>query len=292
MSLFPIVLVLCSAVTHAGWNLLARRQRSEAAFFLRMNICIVGIGLIPAVAGAVMTDALPMRAWLYLVGSGVCCGVYTFALARSYELSDFTIVYPVARALPVLLIGFGDVLLGREISAVGWGGLLMVAAGAIFVPLHSFREFSLKRYLTPAMLWMVMAASGTVGYSLFDKAASEVVRSGPGAAAIYGYMFFLSSGVFYVLLLFVFARGAFKEDSIGWKGPLLGGGLNFCGYWLVLWAFQLSRQASYVVAFRQVSILIGVVLAFMIYKERGLVVRLVGAGLITCGLVLIGVLGC
>jgi uncharacterized membrane protein len=56
---------------------------------------------------------------------------------------------------------------------------------------------------------------------------------------------------------------------------------------LILWAYQLSPYASYIVAFRQFSIVIGAIMAFIIYKEQGVAVRLTGALFITAGLVLI-----
>jgi uncharacterized membrane protein len=58
-----------------------------------------------------------------------------------------------------------------------------------------------------------------------------------------------------------------------------------------LWAYQLGRHASYVVAFRQFSIVIGVVIAFVIYKERGVAVRILATVLITAGLILVGLFG-
>jgi uncharacterized membrane protein len=60
---------------------------------------------------------------------------------------------------------------------------------------------------------------------------------------------------------------------------------------LVLWAYQLSTQTGYVVAFRQFSIVIGVVLAFAIYREPGVFVRTVAMLLIVAGLVTIGLWG-
>ena len=66
---------------------------------------------------------------------------------------------------------------------------------------------------------------------------------------------------------------------------------NFGAYWLVLWAYQLAQRAGYVVAFRQFSIVIGVALAFAVFREKGFAVRLTGALLITVGLVLIALRG-
>ena len=86
-------------------------------------------------------------------------------------------------------------------------------------------------------------------------------------------------------------RGGAGARSIGWRLPLWAGCLNFGAYWLVLWAYKLSERASYIVAFRQFSIVIGVILAFIIYKEQGRAVRLTATLLIAAGLVVIGLWG-
>ena len=95
----------------------------------------------------------------------------------------------------------------------------------------------------------------------------------------------------YVILLKIFNIEERGLDSPGWKLPALAASMNFACYWLVLWAYQLSQHASYVVAFRQFSIVIGVILAFAIYKEQGLIPRLTGTLVLTFGLVLIGLWG-
>ena len=138
---------------------------------------------------------------------------------------------------------------------------------------------------------MVLTALGTVGYTLLDKIASESIQQGPATAARYGYMFFLVSCGVYTAFLRIFRTGKQSSNPVGLGIPTLAACLNFGAYWLVLWAYQLSRQASYIVAFRQFSIVIGVVLAFIIYKEKGLAVRLTGMFVLTSGLILIGLWG-
>jgi len=59
----------------------------------------------------------------------------------------------------------------------------------------------------------------------------------------------------------------------------------------VLWAYQLCQHASYILAFRQTSIVIGVILAFVIYKEQGRAIRLAGTFVLASGLVLISLWG-
>jgi uncharacterized membrane protein len=134
---------------------------------------------------------------------------------------------------------------------------------------------------------MLLAALGTVGYTYLDKVAAEVVQAGPDTAARYGYFYFAVSFVPYMLLLRTIKIPDNHAKNTGWVLPVFGAVFGFGAYWLILWAYQLSPQASYIVAFRQFSIVIGAILAFLLYKEKGIAVRLTGAFLITGGLILI-----
>jgi len=291
MSPLVIVLVLCSSLMHASWNLLARRKGSETAFFYRMITVIVLAGLIPAITSELITHSLPIKAWFCVIGAGSFCGFYFFCLAQSYESSDFTIVYPIARSIPVLLVGIGDILQGRSINSVGWLGMSLVVSGCFLVPLRSLRQFQLHRYINRANLWMLLTALGTVGYTLLDKAAADIVVQGPASAARYGYFFFVFAYISFLLCLRISKKNISDAKSIGWKLPALSGLLNFSSYWLILWAYQLMQQASYILAFRQTSIVIGVIAAFFIYKEEGRTPRIIGTLILTAGLILISLWG-
>jgi drug/metabolite transporter (DMT)-like permease len=291
MNPFVIALILSSTVMHAGWNLLARYRRSEADFFSRMLTVVVLVGFVPGILSEALTRSLNLTAWVCVLGSGCFCALYFFCLARAYACSDFTTVYPVARALPVLLVGMGDVARGVYPTGIGWMGMLLVIAGCFLAPLRSFRDFSARAYLNRTSLYMLVTAIGTVGYTLLDKIASEVVLQGPATAARYGYLYFLISFVAYRLLLWIFRSEGRELQMVGWRFPFYAAFLTFGAYWLILWAYQLSRHASYIVAFRQFSIVIGVILGFVIYKEQGLVVRGAGTSMIALGLVLVGLWG-
>lgn len=282
-----ILIVLSSTFMHAGWNLLARYNRSETAFYNKMLVITLLVGFVPATWSEYLTRSLTPVAWYCVLGSGFSAAVYLFALARAYETSDFTVVYPIARSLPVIFVAVADVLRGRLLTPFGWIGILMVVAGCALVPLRSIREISWRNYFNKASLWMLLAAAGTVGYTILDKIAAEVVSQGPATAARYGYFYFAISYLPYWVFMKLFKSRTPQADSQDWKLAVIAATFGFGAYWLILWAYQLSPYASYIVAFRQFSIVIGAVVAFIVYKEQGVKVRLSGAAMITSGLVLI-----
>jgi hypothetical protein len=153
--------------------------------------------------------------------------------------------------------------------------VLLVAGGCVLGPRQPFKDVSLQRYVTRTSLWMVLAALGTVGYTLLDKTAAETVQSGPATAARYGYVYFTVSFIPYTFLLNKFktrlpsSAPVSSASGATWKLAIPAAFLSFGAYWLILWAYQLSPYASYIVAFRQFSIVIGAIMAFILYKEKG-----------------------
>lgn len=276
---------------HAGWNLLARYTHAERGFYFKMLLITMVVGFIPAVWSEIVTRSLTPTAWWCVIGSGICAALYLFFLARAYESSDFTVVYPVARALPVIFIAVLDVQRGRELTLFGWLGILLVAAGCILVPQLSIKDIKLSRYMNIATLWMLFAALGTVGYTFLDKIAAEVVQKGPDTAARYGYFYFAISFFPYIGFMKLSHTTNNRENMRDWKLAVIGALFGFGAYWLILWAYQLSPIASYIVAFRQFSIVIGAVFAFVVFKEQGVAIRLMGAFLIVFGMLLIALLG-
>ena len=71
------------------------------------------------------------------------------------------------------------------------------------------------------------------------------------------------------------------------KFATLAGAMMSATYGLVLYAMTMTENVSYVVALRQMSIVIGIVLGIIVLSEKVLLTRIVGSILILMGLIVV-----
>ena len=258
--------------------------------------------------------------WPLVLGAGCFQGIYFFGLTMGYRSGDLSVVYPVTRALPVLFIGIFDLAQRQSPSTLGWAGLLLVTLGCIAISYPGRREGYVEPerrrvsfWLDSKVGWAILAAAGTVGYPIFDKTAAEVLlRENVGGllpALHYGLWELVISTVIFAGIVQVATlirdhrrhvgvdslrteaqkkdgRGAFLERGLFRNISPIGIGV-LGTYSLVLWAYQLSERASYVVALRQFSIVIGTLAGVILMRERAPVVRVIWAVVITAGVFLV-----
>lgn len=287
MTFLSVGLVLLSSGMHAGWNLIVRAQREKDAF-LRMSIVIVLAGILPSIAAELFGAPVISVTWGYILLAGVSMAVYYLGLTLGYAGGDFTVVYPLARALPVLLVAVADIVRGRAPSPFGWAGLVLVSVGCMLTPLDSLRELRLAQYWNRTTAWALVAAAGGVGYSIADSVAAAALAPGPSPVARYlVYETLLSIVVFWPLMKALNLPTGLNGGWVAWKWPTVAACFMFVGYSLILWAFQVNAHASYVVAMRQFSIVVGVVVAAVLFREPAPGLRIVAALVITLGIALI-----
>ena len=310
---FAVGVVLFSTILHAGWNLIAKQRSDSWTTILQILAAISVPGLLIAVSTELLTTGLLRHVWPFLLGAGCAQAVYFLGLTLGYRAGDLGVVYPVTRALPVLVLGGFDLARSLSPSPTGWLGLALVAAGCIVISGAAGADRGaavrgrLARRLHPTIGWAAVAAAGTVGYTAFDKLAAEVLSRQSGGGLLdafrYGLWEFVISTVLYAALLAAAMRVSARRQAaapaaarrLSWR-TLAGdwrtaaGGVGMCGaYTLVLWAYQLSERASYVAALRQFSIVLGVVAGAVLMGERAPVVRIGAAVVISAGIALVSV---
>ena len=301
MTLTAIFLILISAVVHVGWNLLGKRDHPTAAFLLVANT-LGFLCLTPALI--VFGDALaffPSRVWWLLVATGFFQALYYASLAGAYRVGDMSVAYPLARSIPVVLVAVASLLLGKraDVSTPALLGIVLVVAGGILLPLRCFGDVHLSDYRQHATMLALLAAVGTMGYSLIDDYALRLLRDAPGlpvspVAATMLFSFFegVSSSAWLGAWLVVQSRGRAEVRDVAraYLGRAwLAGFFIYFGYTLVLVAMGFVDNVSYVVAFRQISIPLGALVGVVILKEPRYRPKFVGVLIMFAGLVLVGV---
>ncbi|CDU04766.1 MULTISPECIES: multidrug transporter [Vibrio] len=297
MEFSAIVIVIISALLHAGWNVLGKsNQGSGSSFFLASGFAAAAI-LTPYLIWYVYSVGfanITLLFWQLLLLSGICQIIYLIGLGIAYKQADIGVIYPMARALPVLMVGLGTVLIGYELSINQWLGFALITLGCLFVPLKQFSELRLKAYLNLGVLWALIAAIGTTGYSIIDKEALLLLEplSTPSITNKHTAIFYLGIQFWAIVLplsLWLLVSNQRIEFHNAWllrKRATLAGIMMASTYGLVLFAMTMTENVSLVVALRQVSIIFGVVMGIYFLKEKWHATRGVGVSLIIAGLVI------
>ena len=155
-------------------------------------------------------------------------------------------------------------------------------------PLTSLQNFSIKLYWNQTTIWIALAALGTIIYTAADSAASKLIPAGLGSATRYHVISLFFGLLFYWTTLYIIDPPVqISGTAKAWGSAVIATLAMFISYNLVLWAYQLSPQASYIVGMRQVSIVLGVVAAIVIFREPAARMRLLAATIITGGAICI-----
>ena len=274
-----LVLVLAAAVFHSCWNALTKGARDQFAF-LCLAVAVASVVFLPVTLWSLPAGGVPAAAWPYLIATIVLHALYFWALGRSYRSGEFSLIYPLARGLGVALVPvLAAVLLDERPSAVGALGIALVVVGIVALQwVGRTRSVEGARpSLGPGTGWALLTGLTIAGYALVDKAGVSRLHPVP-----YIGLMFVGS-----LLLLVPAaltdRGRFRQEWLtNRRAILVASVMTLTAYLLVLFAFRLSK-AGYVVAARETSIAISVVIGRLWFDERRLAPRLAGAALVLAG---------
>lgn len=157
-----VIAALLSALLHAGWNaaVKAAARPSEAMAGQMMIGALLGLP-------ALFWTGLPQAgAWPWLLGSTVTNMVTVTALLRAYALGGFGVVYPVGRAVSVVLVvPMSTWLAGDRLGPAALGGIALIVAALGLLA----RSATVDRTFTPkALAWTLGAGLATAVYVLCD----------------------------------------------------------------------------------------------------------------------------
>jgi drug/metabolite transporter (DMT)-like permease len=231
---------------------------------------------------------ISLTGWGCILATGVLHAFYFWFMGSAYERGDLSLVYPLSRGSGPLLVPFLAVLLLKEqLSAPGVLGITLVIVGIFIIHL---RSFAIQSFLEPflalrsrASLWALCTGVTIAGYSLVDKVGVSIVNP-----PVYIYLMFVISLLLLSPYVFIKERSDLKKEwNMNKIQILIVGFLDLFTYLMILFALQISK-VSYVAAAREVSIVFSAFIGVMLLQEKNAPQKLVGAVLISLGVILIG----
>ncbi|MBJ7536090.1 EamA family transporter [Marinomonas transparens] len=301
MTITAIILVLISTFMHAGWNFFGKKSSPTLGFFF-----------LTMVAGALIFSPMVFIHWelvqafdkniiILLFMTGLFQSFYLWGLAEAYKAGDMSIAYPIARSSPLIIVCITSFFLGQQdnVSVQAVVGIVLILFGCLFIPLQSFNEFKFANYQNRTTAFAIVAAFATAGYSLVDNQATQLMRgltndageaiaSASEVALVYVTLQ-STFAVFWMLWFVIITKKQRTEINLliknQWQAALLTGGLMLGTYALVILSMAFVDNVSYVVAFRQFSIPLGVLFAVIGFKESLKLPKIIGVSITFIGLI-------
>jgi drug/metabolite transporter (DMT)-like permease len=265
----PTLLALGAAVLHAAWNL-SVHQRGDRFVALWGQFAVAGLGCVTALA---VLGGLPVRAALFALTSATVHVPYCWFLARAYDRSEFSLVYPIARGGGAALAAVGGiVLLGDHVRPLGVVAIAVIVVGLLMLGGRS-RFTDVENALAVAL---------TIGaYSVIDAHASRAT-----SAERYGLALFSCTMLTITTFGLLTGKRVAMRDGMraNWRRYALAGAATTLTYGMVLVAYR-SAPVGYVNALRESSVLIVAVIGWRVLHERAGRRRVLAAATVVGGLV-------
>jgi drug/metabolite transporter (DMT)-like permease len=280
MIAIPLILVLCSGLAHAVWNMLAKKSTDKPVFLWAMYLPTT-IALLPTLVIELSRVQLSAQGWVIIGLSLAMQSVYAALLAYTYKAGDLSQVYPIMRGMPTLLIPvFGVVLLGEKLPLWGWLGIGCMLIGLlVMIGRVPWRGSDQQGTLKPVMLAMGVGLCITT-YTLVDKV--NLQHLSPLAlleVTNIGFMLGLTPSALHFDRLKRVVRTHLK---ILWIGAILSPG----SYLLFLFAAR-NAYVSTVAPMREVGIVFGTLLGYFVLKESQGFRRIMASIAVVLGIMMI-----
>ncbi len=297
MSVIAFLLVLISAFSHVGWNLLAKKSKFSIPFYA--IICTV-----PAIFWLQMLFwtpvdywHLPCRFWLSVILGCLSEFCYCGAIVGTYRRMDMSTAYPLMRSLAIpMTMGVSAFFgLGAALSPLAKLGMMVVFLGCFLMPLHSFSSFRFSELLNPGMLFVLLVSLGTTGYTIFDSISQHILAeefaeiSKPvRSLTFYAIRCLTLIAILWSCILLIPSQRAIAKDYIVSRNPTpwYGGLFAVLSYPLVILAMNYVNNVSYIQAFRQLGMPMGLILGIVVLKEPCTLTKCLGCALLAIGLIM------
>ena len=283
MSSAALLLVICAALLHAYWNLLAKRSGGGATFVWLYSL-VETLVYAPAL-GVFLWVEHPLFGWreaAVIGGTALLHLCYSLSLQTGYRRADLSVVYPIARGFgPLLSSATAMVWLGERLSVVAGAGALLIVAGVFICAGGPVIFRSTDARVRHGIAWGLLTGAFIAGYTVLDGCAVKIALMSP---LLLDY-----SGNF-VRLLLLTPNALRRRDLLArqwretWRFAVGVGALAPLAYILVLGAMRWA-PISAVAPAREISMMLGVFLGAKILNEGDARRRLISAAMMILGVI-------
>lgn len=288
MPTVALALVVVAALAHAAWNVLAKTAAGGATFVWLFS-ALAAVLWLPVAAVALLVDPghpVGVEGITFMAGSGALHALYFVLLQRGYRDGDLSLVYPLARGTGPLLSTLAAVVIFAErpsALALAGGAIIIAAVLSLAGAGRGTRTATGDR--RRAVAFALLTGIAIASYTLWDKHAV-------GPLGLQPVVYYWGTNVAETLLLTAFVAHRRMEVRRTWRAyrrQALGVAiLSPLAYVLVLFALA-HAPVSYVAPARELSILVGAVAGTTVLAEGHRRRRLLAAGAIFAGIVLLAV---
>lgn len=279
MSIFVFCLVIFTAFLHALWNFITKKVSGNLSI-LYISLWVASIIFFP-VALFLLPSQLETISenYIYLILTGVINASYFFTLSKAYKYGDISTVYPIARGTGIVGTAItAFFLLQEDISKLGLVGISMIFCGTLLIGLKKSIDLKHNKGVLIAPLVGLFL---TLGFIL-DKVS--VSKFNP----IF-YIFFMC--FFSVLFLTPYIlKNNYQELVHSWKNlkkyGIIIGIASMGNYLIILHLFKIA-SVSYIVATRELSVVIGSILGVKLLGEKMYLKKALGILCVAFGMIMI-----
>ncbi len=279
-----ILLLFLSALLHTTWNFLLKRstEKNMTTWWLVM------VGGATSLVLLLFVGLPPWQIWGFVFFSVLAETVYFLLLSRAYQVNDFSLVYPIARgAAPAFLAIWSFLFLRERPSPAGIAGLALIILGLLVIGASALLQTGLRRVHLSGV-WLSLALALVIStYTVIDGAA---VKRSPALP----YALLIFSLVPLPLTPWMLRQYRWPHLLTVWSEHkvtlVLSGLLGIVAYLLALAAYSIA-PLSYSGAVREVSVVLGALIGWLLLGEKFGPLRLSGSLLIFAGILAIAIYG-
>lgn len=276
----PIVFtaVLCAAAMHAGWNAIIKLNLEPLK-----AITLISIAYFILIGPFAPFIPLPVaEAWPYLIASLIIHILYYYALGEAYRTGDLGHVYPIARGTAPLMTAIGaHFLIGEDLGLRGVAGIFMLTSGILLLSLKGGRKGATFDHR--AIGFALLCATSISAYTLVDGVGA---RTDPDPLPYIAWLMILDGLMMLVFGLVRWGWDLLRLPPRTWALIMVGGVMSLASYAIALWAMTRAPIAL-VAALRETSVLFAAAIGVVFLREPVVAARIVAAGLVLCGVLVL-----